>query len=389
MAFLHLILLRFVTFGYNQRNIGLNCRLRDLSSPYLQGLIMTASTNAHCRPGFAKVLGLLTILGIFAFQAFGQASEEKGIGPHTDTAAATVAEADDSVEHAVPDVTPRTSSITETKRKPTLPVSVLNVSIKAEDGSSLIQAKPQTEESVAVETPQEPSWRPFDHLPRKPRFLKNEDNESDSADAADNGHVEKFHWKPAILQSLLIQGFQHTYALVAQEKTRKALKGPFFRDYLDSVKGVRGWTDGNKFFTNYIAHPMQGGMTGFIFVQNHDRVKKQKFAESKQYWKDRFKAFLWSTAWSTNWELGPISQSSIGNVGLYGHQGYVDLVVTPTVGTGWLIAEEALDRYVIRHIESRGPTVKMLARTFMNPMRSVANLLRFKEPWYRDRPFGH
>ena len=145
----------------------------------------------------------------------------------------------------------------------------------------------------------------------------------------------------------------------------------------------------NKFFTNYVAHPMQGGMTGFIFVQNHDRAKKQKFGESKQYWKDRFKAFVWSAAWSTNWELGPISQSSIGNVGLYDHQGYVDLVITPTVGTGWLLTEEALDRYVIRHLEMRGPGIKKLVRTFLNPMRSVANLLRLKEPWYRDRPFGH
>jgi hypothetical protein len=87
--------------------------------------------------------------------------------------------------------------------------------------------------------------------------------------------------------------------------------------------------------------------------------------------------------------LGPISQSSIGNVGMYGHMGYVDLVMTPTVGTAWLISEEAIDRYVIRHIETQSPIVKALARMFLNPMRTVANLLRFREPWYRDRPFGH
>jgi hypothetical protein len=54
-----------------------------------------------------------------------------------------------------------------------------------------------------------------------------------------------------------------------------------------------------------------------------------------------------------------------------------------------MLTEEALDRYVIRHLEMRGPGIKKLIRTFLNPMRSVANLLRFKEPWYRDRPFGH
>lgn len=224
----------------------------------------------------------------------------------------------------------------------------------------------------------------------RPRFFKLPENEDISIDDDDaNGHpIDKFHWKSAILQSLMIQGVQHSYALVIQEKTRRALKGPFFQDYIDSIKGVRGWSDGNKFFTNYIAHPMQGAMTGFIFLQNNDRMKRQKFGESKQYWKDRFKAFVWSTAWSTNWELGPISQSSIGNVGLYDHQGYVDLVMTPTAGTGWMVVEEAFDRYIIRHIEKQNFTVKVFSRMLLNPMRSVANVLRFKKPWYRDRVFG-
>lgn len=239
------------------------------------------------------------------------------------------------------------------------------------------------------ENPGAASWDPFANLDRK-RYFRTEseliDNETDSDPTMPK---EKFHWKDAIYQSLMIQGVQHAYALAIQEKTQRALKGPFFKDYWDSVKGLRGWDDGNKFFTNYIAHPMQGAMTGFIFLQNHDRMKKQKFGESKQYWRDRFKAFVWSTAWSTNWELGPISQSSIGNVGLYGHQGYVDLVMTPTAGTGWMVMEEALDRYVIRHMESRNFVLKIFMRTLLNPMRAVANALRFKEPWYRDRPFGH
>ncbi len=211
---------------------------------------------------------------------------------------------------------------------------------------------------------------------------------------SDDGEIkspprDRFHWKSAFLQSAVIQGLQHAYALGFQEKTRRALKGPFFKDYINSVKALAGWDDGNRFFTNYIAHPAQGGMTGFIFVQNHDRAKRQKFGESKQYWKDRLTAFAWSTAWSTNWELGPISQSSIGNLGLHGGMAYVDLVITPTVGTGWLVGEEALDRYVIRHIEKRSFLFKVFARTFLNPMRAVANTLRLKEPWYRDRPPGH
>jgi hypothetical protein len=243
--------------------------------------------------------------------------------------------------------------------------------------------------------------RPFDRFFPEPKPVTDEDpiitDDAPLLSAADDDDPPpktppegRFHWRPAINQSLMVLGIQHGYALVAQEKTRRALaNGNFFTDYWRSARSVQGWDDGNRFATNYIAHPMQGGLTGFIFVQNHDGAKKQEFGDSKQYWKDRLKAFVWSTAWSTQFELGPISQSSIGNVGMYGRMGYVDLVMTPTVGTAWLVSEEAIDRYVIRHIETRSFTLKVLTRMFLNPMRTVANLLRFREPWYRDRPFGH
>jgi hypothetical protein len=62
--------------------------------------------------------------------------------------------------------------------------------------------------------------------------------------------------------------------------------------------------------------------------------------------------------------------------------------MTPTAGTGWMVVEEAFDRYIIRHIEKQNFTVKVFSRMLLNPMRSVANVLRFKKPWYRDRVFG-
>lgn len=358
---------------------------------------MTVSTKALRSLRYVKFAGLLTILGCLAFQATGQTtSHDRSIGsdghsavdPTTTEHVADIRET--SAVHGTAETKQHLSiPQTETKRKPNLPISVVNDAIIEPKLSDAIKPAAALSEATGAEIAPEPAWRPFDHLPRQSKFLKEVEPVSDALDDAANRVSQKFHWKPAVLQSLLIQGFQHSYALVMQEKTRQALKGPFFRDYWDSIKGTKGWSDGNKFFTNYIAHPMQGGMTGFIFVQNHDRAKKQKFGESKQYWKDRFKAFVWSAAWSTNWEFGPISQSSIGNVGLYGHQAYVDFVMTPTVGTGWLLTEEALDRYIIRHLETRGPKIKKLVRTLLNPMRSVGNLLRFKEPWYRDRPFGH
>lgn len=236
--------------------------------------------------------------------------------------------------------------------------------------------------------------RPFERVLYSENLQENDDKSDPKTDDDDPPaklpQGDRFHWRSAINQSLMLLGVQHGYALAVQEKTRRALaNGNFFTDYARSVRGLHGWDDGNRFFTNYVAHPMQGALTGFIFIQNHDGAKKQKFADSKQYWKDRFKAFVWSTAWSTQWELGPVGQAAIGNLGQYKGMGYVDLVITPTVGTGWLVTEEAIDRYIIRHIENHSFVMRMFARVLLNPMRSVANVLRFKHPWYRDRPVGY
>jgi hypothetical protein len=202
-----------------------------------------------------------------------------------------------------------------------------------------------------------------------------------------------FNWGPALQQSLLFLSVQHGYAMT-QAKTRRALRGPFFKDYFDSVSKLSGWADGGRFFTNYISHPMEGSIAGFIQIQNDPQGRRQRFSRSKSYWVSRLKAMGWNAAYSTQFEIGPISQSAIGNVGLYTSSNgkirklsYVDLVVTPTLGTAWLIGEDALDRYVVQRLESktRSAFMRNSIRLLLNPMRGAANMLRFKTPWYRDR----
>jgi len=198
---------------------------------------------------------------------------------------------------------------------------------------------------------------------------------------------QSFHWSTAIKQSLLFLGVQHGYALT-QPKTRRDLKGPFFKDYVRSVKSLHGWEDGGRFFTNYVAHPMQGSLVGFIQIHNDPKGMNLPFDKSHAYWRSRLKALAWSAAWSTQFEIGPVSQASIGNVGLHGKQTYVDLVVTPIGGFGWMVLEDFVDKNIIHRIERRSSGnfyIKVAGRVFLNPTRSVANLLRFKAPWYRDR----
>jgi hypothetical protein len=202
----------------------------------------------------------------------------------------------------------------------------------------------------------------------------------------DLGSDRRFHWSRAIKQSLLFLGVQHGYAMT-QPKTRRDLRGGFFEDYVHSVKSLHGWDDGGRFFTNYIAHPMQGSLLGFIQIQNDPKGMQLSYDNSTAYWRSRLKALAWSAAWSTQFEIGPVSQASIGNVGLHGKQTYVDLVVTPIGGFGLLVVEDFLDKNLIQLIERRSSGsfyIKVASRVFLNPTRSVANLLRFKPPWYRD-----
>lgn len=214
-----------------------------------------------------------------------------------------------------------------------------------------------------------------------------DNDDKDKSDDTANKTEEGFRWRSATGQTLMFLAIQHGYAFT-QPKTREALKGKFWKDYVKSVKSLRGWADGGRFFTNYIAHPMQGSFLGYIQVQNDPKGLKQQFGTSGDYWRSRLKAMAWSAAWSTQFEIGPVSQASIGNVGLKGKQTYIDIVVTPTVGTAWLIGEDAIDRFVMKRIERSTDNfyAVIFARMLLSPTRTIANVFRFKTPWYRDRP---
>jgi hypothetical protein len=172
-----------------------------------------------------------------------------------------------------------------------------------------------------------------------------------------------------------------------QAKTRKRLGGPFFSDYADSVKALGGWGDGDNWFINYVAHPMQGAASGYIQVQNDEQGRSVEFSNSQEYWRSRLKALAWNAAYSTQFELGPISESSIGNVGQRkGMSGYVDLVMTPAGGFGVMIAEDVLDRFLVQKWESRTDNLRVRGfyRVALNPCRAFANVLRGRSPWFRD-----
>ena len=207
-------------------------------------------------------------------------------------------------------------------------------------------------------------------------------------------HSEKssgFRWGPALGQSLLFLGAEHGTRLAFDAPSRTAFSGKFWKDYVASLREVDQWEGGNPTFINYLGHPMQGSIAGFIQIQNDPKGRSLPISWSQHYWNSRLKALAWSAAYSTYFEIGfPFSEAAMGNLGVDKNrktqQGLVDLVITPTLGLGWLVSEDLIDSYVVDRFERSHPGKfgQAVIRSALNPTRSFSNLLRFKPPWYRD-----
>jgi hypothetical protein len=197
-------------------------------------------------------------------------------------------------------------------------------------------------------------------------------------------------WKTAIGQSLLYTGVMHTFNLWTEAGTRDALYGPWLRNYLDSVSELRGWSDSDRFMAPYVGHTIEGSIFGYIERQNDPRYRNVQWGDGRTYYMSLLHSLAYSAIWHTQWKIGPASEASIGNVMLHASPGFICLVDTPTLGTVEMIGEDAADRYLIMGLENRtyNGIYIALARTFLNPGRSFANVMAFKLPWHREDRIG-
>ncbi len=169
---------------------------------------------------------------------------------------------------------------------------------------------------------------------------------------------ESINWDSLTKQSLFFLGVKHGFRLATEPGTRNGFQGPFWYNYYNSLSGLHGWADGDPFYVN-----------------------------NSRYWKSRLRATAFSWVYSTQFEIGPISEASIGTIqSRYPQQGFVDHVATPVIGLTWQMAEDALDRFVIRKFEDRFENfwARMMVRSWLNPTRSFANMMRLEVPWHRD-----
>jgi hypothetical protein len=144
--------------------------------------------------------------------------------------------------------------------------------------------------------------------------------------------------------SIRLLAMQHSLRIGLQEKTRRELGGSFFSDYKRSVHMPHQWGDGDSGLTNYGGHPGQGAASGFIWVQR-DPSAPPAFVANRAYLSSRLRGMAFAAGYSLQFEIGPFSEASIGNVGLHPETaGWVDHIMTPIGGLAIMVGEDTLRR---------------------------------------------
>ena len=192
-------------------------------------------------------------------------------------------------------------------------------------------------------------------------------------------------WRSLFTQAFEFLALEEGFRAVTEEGARHTHL-PFFAGYADSFGNLHGWADGDPFLVNYVGHPMQGAVSGMIWIQNDVRYRDAVIGKNRDYWKGRLRAAAFAFAYSEAEELGPLSEATVGATqAKFPQQGFVDHVITPSIGLAWIIAEDTMDKYVISAIERHvaNPYIRLLARGTLNPSRSLANAIGGHVPWNR------
>jgi hypothetical protein len=197
-------------------------------------------------------------------------------------------------------------------------------------------------------------------------------------------------WKGLSKDSLQFLVIMNGFRIATEPGTRQALHNPFFSGYIRAVSNMHGWDDGDPFYVNYIGHPIQGSVSTFIWTNRDREYQREHIGWNSGYLKSKLRAGAYAYVLSASFEVGPMSEASLGEIQRYHPaNGFVDHVVTPTVGLMWSVLEDEIDDSLVRHIEKGTDNlgVRILARTALNPSRSFANLMGRRRPWYRtNRP---
>ena len=199
-----------------------------------------------------------------------------------------------------------------------------------------------------------------------------------------NASPARSAWKGAMADSIRLLFIEHTTRILFQEKTRRELGGPFFPDYVRSLRVPQTWGDGDRWGVNYVGHPIHGAAAGYIWLDHEPGSHDPSLGFSKAYWASRARASAWAAAYSLQFEIGPLSEASIGNVGMHpGTTGWVDHVMTPIGAFGFMVAEDLIQRHLVTRIESwtDNRLVRAVSRTLLTPSRTLSYAAQGRMPW--------
>src|SRR5262249_26359724 len=119
-------------------------------------------------------------------------------------------------------------------------------------------------------------------------------------------------WKKLMKGSLLYLGIMHSFRLATEQGTREGLGNSLVGGYFQALGAMHGWSDGDSYYENYLGHPIQGAVSGYMWAHNDLKYRSVQFGGSRDYWMSRLRAYAFAWAFSEQFEIGPISEASVG-----------------------------------------------------------------------------
>ncbi len=222
----------------------------------------------------------------------------------------------------------------------------------------------------------------------------------------------KFDLKAAFWQSFGVTFFFETWRVAFDPGMRwNVAHKPFFHDWFASYSGynMSRWGDGDDFVVNDVGHPLEGAVFARNFLINSPK-SQVVIGKNRAYWISRLKALGWAAAWSTETEIGPLSETNFGNQGgftyvpgcgtyLYclnnpeyhkpptNNTGWTDFVITPLIGMAWVLGEDTIDKYIVMPVAEHHRIIGgRILRSALEPSRSFAAVFSGRFPWDLPTP---
>jgi hypothetical protein len=258
-------------------------------------------------------------------------------------------------------------------------------------------------------------------LPDAPESSKDQPGESSSranslvpeTPVVHAGHpAGKFDLKAAFWQSFGTTFFFETWRVAFDPGMRWNLaRKPFYHDWFASYGGynMHRWGDGDDFVVNDVGHPIEGAIFARNFLINSPN-SQVVIGKNRRYWMSRLKALGWAAAWSTETEIGPLSETNFGNQGGFtyvpgcgtflvclkdpkypkpptNNTGWTDFVVTPLIGMAWVLGEDTIDKYFVSRIAVNHRIIGgRILRSALEPSRSFAAVFSGSFTWDLPTP---